>query len=117
MRRDVFQAISDPTRREIITLLSRQELNLNSIAEQFKISRPAISRHIKILSECGLVSIKVEGREHYCRAQLGSLRQVSDWANLFQHFWECKLNSLEEHLKQTSKSENKKHKNKSSHGK
>ncbi|CAN5580956.1 hypothetical protein BH23BAC1_BH23BAC1_46430 [soil metagenome] len=63
MRRDVFQAISDPTRREIINLIDHKSLNLNTVADDFGISRPAISRHIKILSECGLVVIKQKGRE------------------------------------------------------
>ena len=63
MRRDVFQAIADPTRREIIGLLSKQSLTLNGVAENFEISRPAISKHINILTECGLVVIKQQGRE------------------------------------------------------
>ena len=70
MRRDVFQAIADPTRREIIHLLSRQSLNLNAVADNFEISRPAISKHIKILTECGLIAIRQEGRERYCDAHL-----------------------------------------------
>ena len=70
MRRDVFQAIADPTRREIINLLAHESLNLNAVAENFNISRPAISKHIKILTECGLVDIRKEGRERYCDARL-----------------------------------------------
>ena len=62
LRRDVFQAIADPTRREIITLISKQSLNLNAVAENFDMSRQAISLHIKILEECGLIFIKQEGR-------------------------------------------------------
>jgi len=65
MRRDVFQAIADPTRREIINLIAHQSLNLNSIADNFTVSRPAISKHIKILTECGLVTIKQEGRRRF----------------------------------------------------
>lgn len=79
MRRDVFQAIADPTRREIISLLAQQKMNLNSVVENFLISRPAISKHIKILSECGLVTIKQQGRERYCEANLESLAEVSEW--------------------------------------
>ena len=75
-RRDVFQAIADPTRREIIHLLSRQSLNLNAVADNFEISRPAISKHIKILTECGLIAIRQEGRERYCDAQLNKLKEV-----------------------------------------
>ncbi|HYG15349.1 MAG TPA: metalloregulator ArsR/SmtB family transcription factor, partial [Bacteroidia bacterium] len=70
MRRDVFQAIADPTRREIITLLAGNTMNLNTVADKFDISRPAISKHIKILTQCGLVVVKKEGRERYCRADL-----------------------------------------------
>jgi DNA-binding transcriptional ArsR family regulator len=66
MRRDVFQAIADPTRRKIINMISQQSLNLNSVAENFHVSRPAISKHIKILTECGLIEIKQQGRERYC---------------------------------------------------
>ncbi|MEO7983465.1 MAG: metalloregulator ArsR/SmtB family transcription factor, partial [Bacteroidota bacterium] len=68
MRRDVFQAIADPTRRQIINMISMQSLNLNAVAENFDISRPAISKHIKILTECGLIVIKQKGRERYCEA-------------------------------------------------
>jgi len=76
MRRDVFQAIADPTRREILFLLSDSTLNLNAVAEKFDISRPAISKHIKILSECGLVTVKKQGRERYCEARLGQFKGV-----------------------------------------
>ena len=66
MRRDVFQAIADPTRRAIIALLATAPLNLNAVADKFEISRPAISKLIKILTECGLVTIRQDGRERYC---------------------------------------------------
>lgn len=98
MRRDVFQAIADPTRREIIDLLARERLNLNGIAENFNISRPAISKHIKILVQCGLVLITQEGRERYCEAQLNKLREVNNWTAQYQSFWESKLNALEKFL-------------------
>lgn len=95
MRRDVFQAIADPTRREIIGLLAKESLTLNGVAEHFKqISRPAISKQIKILTECGLVAIEQRGRERYCKARLENLKEVSDWVNYFNHFWEGKLNAL-----------------------
>ena len=75
-RRDVFQAIADPTRREIINLVAYQSLNLNAIAENFEVSRPAISQHIKILTECGLIIIRKQGRERYCEARLQQLSEV-----------------------------------------
>ncbi len=99
MRRDVFQAIADPTRREIISLLASQSLNLNSVAEKFEVSRPAISKHIKILTECGLVTIRQEGRERYCDAQFGKLSEVSDWVEQYKKFWNEKLDALEIYLK------------------
>jgi len=103
MRRDVFQAISDPTRREIIGVLSARPLNLNSVADQFEISRPAISKHIKILTECGLVVIKQEGRERYCIAQLETLDHVSKWIEQYRGFWTGKLDALESHLSKKEK--------------
>jgi DNA-binding transcriptional ArsR family regulator len=98
MRRDVFQAIADPTRREIISMIASQSLNLNSIADKFDVSRPAISKHIKILTECGLIVIKQQGRERYCEAKLQKLNQVSDWVEQYRQFWEQKLDALENYL-------------------
>lgn len=98
MRRDVYQAIADPTRREIITLLAGNTMNLNTVAEKFDISRPAISKHIKILTQCGLVTIKKEGREHYCRADLEKLKEVNEWTERFRVFWTKKLDALEDFL-------------------
>jgi DNA-binding transcriptional ArsR family regulator len=100
MRRDVFQAIADPTRREIINILANQSLNLSAVAEQFNVSRPAISKHIKILTECGLVIINQQGRERYCEAKLEKLNEVSDWVEKYKKFWTEKLDALEEYLKQ-----------------
>jgi DNA-binding transcriptional ArsR family regulator len=108
MRRDVFQAIADPTRREIINLLAHQSLNLNSVADQFDVSRPAISKHIKILTECGLVVIKQQGRERYCEAKLDKLNAVSDWVEQYRKFWTTKLDSLERYLEELQ-SKNRKH--------
>jgi DNA-binding transcriptional ArsR family regulator len=98
MRRDVFQAIADPTRREIINMVAHQSLNLNSVAENFDISRPAISKHIKILSECGLIALKQQGRERYCEAKLDKLNEVSDWIEQYKTFWTNKLDALESFL-------------------
>lgn len=97
-RRDVFQAISDPTRREIIHLLSHHTLNLNKVADHFTISRPAVAKHIRILTECGLVVVKTQGRETFCQADLKGLKQVSEWANTYQKFWSDKLDALERFL-------------------
>src|SRR5258708_33902604 len=98
MRRDVFQAIADPTRRAIINMIANQPLNLNSVAEQFDISRPAISKHIKILTQCGLITINQQGRERYCEAKLQKLNEVSEWVEQYRIFWNKKLDALENFL-------------------
>jgi DNA-binding transcriptional ArsR family regulator len=98
MRRDVFQAIADPTRREIISMIARQSLHLNLVAEKFDVSRPAISKHIKILTECGLITIKQYGRHRYCEANLKKLNEVSDWVEQYKKFWTEKLDALETYL-------------------
>ena len=98
MRRDVFQAIADPTRREIINMIAHQSLNLNAVAEKFHISRPAISKHIKILTECGLIVINQKGRERHCEARLNKLNEVSDWVEQYREFWNQKLDALEIYL-------------------
>ena len=100
MRRDVFQAIADPTRRAIINMIAGQPLNLNAVAEQFDVSRPAISKHIKILTECGLIAIKQQGRERYCEAKLQKLNEVSEWVERYRVFWNNKLDALEDFLAQ-----------------
>jgi DNA-binding transcriptional ArsR family regulator len=98
MRRDVFQAIADPTRREIIQLIAGQSLNLNSVADNFTISRPAISKHIKILTECGLIVIRKKGRERFCEPSLRQLNEVSQWVERYRIFWTVKLDALESFL-------------------
>src|SRR5881275_2933265 len=98
MRRDVFQAIADPTRREIINMVAHQSLNLNAVAEKFDISRPAISKHIKILTECGLIVIRQQGRERYCEAKLQQLNEVSAWIEQYRVFWTGKLDALGDFL-------------------
>ena len=99
LRRDVFQAIADPTRREIIGLLAKKTLTLNGVAENFSISRPAISKHMKILGECGLVVVRQQGRERYCAADLQRLKEVSEWAGQYRQFWSGKLDQLEAFLR------------------
>ncbi|MFY0685160.1 MAG: winged helix-turn-helix transcriptional regulator [Balneola sp.] len=100
MRRDVFQAIADPVRREIIEILSEEPLNLNTIAEKFDISRPAISRHIKILNECGLVAIEQQGRERFCIIKPDTLSEIANWIDPFRELWEERLDSFEVYLEQ-----------------
>lgn len=100
MQRDVFTAIADPNRRAILGLLASQKLTLNGVAENFHISRPAISKHIKILRECGLVSVRRRGRERYCEARLDKLSQVSDWVEHHRRIWESRLDALEAYLRE-----------------
>jgi DNA-binding transcriptional ArsR family regulator len=102
-RRDVFQAIADPTRREILNRIAQQPLNLNSVAEQFDMSRQAVSLHVKILTECGLIVIRQQGRERYCEARLDGLGEVSAWVEQFKKHWERRLDSLEGYLDKIKK--------------
>jgi DNA-binding transcriptional ArsR family regulator len=97
-RRDVFQAIADPTRREIIGLIANQSLNLNAVAEKFDMSRQAVSLHIKILEECGLITLTQQGRERFCEAKLDKLGEVSAWVEQYKQHFEQKLDSLEKYL-------------------
>jgi DNA-binding transcriptional ArsR family regulator len=98
MRRDVFQAIADPTRRDIIGLIARSSLNLNAIADNFDISRPAVSKHIKILTQCGLITITQQGRDRYCEANFKKLNEVSAWVEQYRSFWTAKLDALGDFL-------------------
>ena len=97
-RRDVFQAIADPTRREIIALLSEAPRNLNAIAREFDISRPAISQQIKILEECGIVLVTQKGRERFCSIQPASLVPAFLWIEQYRKMWEDRIDSFEQYL-------------------
>lgn len=108
MRRDVFQAIADPTRRQIINMVAHKSLNVNAVTEKFDVSRTAIYKHIKILSECGLIIMKQRGRERYCEAKLQKLSAVSDWVEQYRKIWELRFDSLESYLNQLQ-AKNKKH--------
>jgi len=98
MRRDVFQAIADPTRREILHMIAHQPLNVNAVAENFAVSRTAIYKHIKMLTECGLVVITQFGRERFCEARLERLTEVIDWAEQYRKIWMERFDSLENFL-------------------
>ncbi len=106
MRRDVFQAIADPTRRDILGLLSRQSLTPNAVADSFGISRQAVSKHIKILTECGLVHIEPKGRERLCTLEPAALSTVSDWIAPFRKLWEDKFDKLDQLLNTLSSEDN-----------
>ena len=97
-RRDVFQAIADPTRRQIIRLLAQEPMNLQTIAENFDVTRPAISNHIRILHECGIITVQKDGRESICKIQPANLKEVSDWIGQFNTLWENRLNAFEKYV-------------------
>ena len=108
MRRDVFQAIADPTRRQIIGLLVNNPLNLNAVSEKFDISRPAVSKHVRILTECGLIVVKQQGRERFCYADLRQLKEVAEWTEKYRVFWTKKLDALETFLEKEKKTSRRK---------
>lgn len=99
LRRDVFQAIADPNRRAIISLLAGKKLTINEVALNFDVSRPAVSKHIKILTECGLVVSTQVGTEKFCEVKLEKLTEVSDWVEQYKKYWTSQLDSLDEYLK------------------
>ena len=98
MRRDVFQAIADPTRREIIAMIAHQSLNVNAVAGSFDVSRTAIYKHVKILTECGLIVVRQQGRERFYEAQLEKLHEVSEWVGQYRQFWMTRFDALENYL-------------------
>jgi DNA-binding transcriptional ArsR family regulator len=102
-RRDVYQAIADPTRRAIINLLAAQPLNITSIAEKFDISQQAISLQVKILSDCGLITIKQQGRDRFCEAKLQQLSEVAVWIEQYRQHWESKLDAMEKYIEKLKK--------------
>jgi len=102
-RRDVFQAIADPTRRMIIHKLSEGPLNIAQIGKDFGMSRQAIAKHIKILSECGVISMSQKGREQVCEAQLGRLDEVTDWVTESRKLWNQRFEKLDKFLKEIKK--------------
>ena len=98
MRRDVFQAIADPVRREIILKLSKGERTINAIAQDFEISRPAISKHIRILEECNLLAIRNEGRERWCSVKAEALIPAFLWIDQYRFMWEDRMDRFEKYV-------------------
>jgi DNA-binding transcriptional ArsR family regulator len=97
-RRDVFQAIADPTRRDIIRLIAKNPMTPNNVSDSFDLSRQAISRHIKILTECGLLTLNIQGREYYYSIQPKKLKEVNEWLEPFRNMWESRFNQLDKLL-------------------
>jgi len=92
---DAFQAIADPSRRQILQLLSKDSLTINALAENFEMSRPAVSKHIKILYGAGFISIQNIGRERYCILKQDGFDELQEWIDYFDKFWLSKLKKLE----------------------
>ena len=98
MRRDVFQAIADPTRRAIITLIALQAMTPNAIAEHFDSSRQAVSKHLRILTECELVKQEQQGREIYYQLEIKKMKEIDKWLEQFRKIWEDRFNQLDKVL-------------------
>jgi len=97
-RRDIFQAIADPTRRAIITLIALQAMTPNAIAEHFDTTRQAVSKHLQILTECELVTHKQQGREIFYQLEINKMKEIDQWLNQFRKIWESRFNQLDEVL-------------------
>ncbi len=98
MRRDIFQAVADPTRRAIITLIALQALTPNIIAEQFDITRQAVSKHLRILTECGVIKQEQKGREIYYQLDIDKMKEIDSWMEQFRKIWENRFNELDKVL-------------------
>ena len=98
MRRDVFQAIADPTRRAILVLIAVNAMTPNAIAEQFDITRQSVSRHLKILTECELVKPDQKGREIYYQLEISKMKEIDKWLELFRKIWEDRFNQIDDLL-------------------
>jgi DNA-binding transcriptional ArsR family regulator len=109
-RRDVYQAIADPTRRAIISMVASEPHNINAIAEKFDVSRQAISLHVQLLIDCGLLVVKQQGRERLCKAHLDQLGEVFEWVEQYRQHFERKLDALETYMEKIKKERDGQHK-------
>ncbi|AKD57419.1 ArsR/SmtB family transcription factor [Spirosoma radiotolerans] len=98
MRRDIFQAIADPSRRAIITLIALQAMTPNAIADNFNTTRQAVSKHLRILTECELVRAQQQGREIYYSLEVEKLKEIDLWVNQFRKIWETRFSQLDDVL-------------------
>jgi DNA-binding transcriptional ArsR family regulator len=98
MRRDIFQAIADPTRRAIIALIAVQALTPNALAEHFDTTRQAVSKHLKILTECEVVTQEQKGREIYYRLKIEKMKEIDEWLEQYRKIWETRYRQLEDLL-------------------
>jgi DNA-binding transcriptional ArsR family regulator len=106
MKRDIFQAIADPTRRAILVLVATNALTPNAIAEQFHTTRQAVSKHIKILNECELLDEKKVGREIYYQLKIDKMKEVDQWLEQFKKIWESRFSQLDQVLMNLKSKEN-----------
>ena len=106
MRRDIFQAIADPTRRAIIALIALQAMTPNALAEHFNTSRQAVSKHIKILAECELIEQEPQGREIYYQLKIDKMKEIDTWLAQFRKIWEDRFNALDNLLLTINKKKN-----------
>jgi DNA-binding transcriptional ArsR family regulator len=105
-RRDVYQAIADPTRRAIIQLIATEPLDIKSLTEKFEMSQQAISLHVKLLTDCGLVQMEQRGRNRYCRPKLDKLGEVAEWVAQYHQHWEARLDKMEAYVEKLKKERN-----------
>jgi len=98
MRRDIFQAIADPTRRAIIALIALQAMTPNAIAENFNTTRQAVSKHLRILTECELVTQEYQGREIYYSLEINKMKEIDKWLEQYRKIWETRFNQLDKVL-------------------
>ena len=98
MRRDIFQAIADPTRRAIITLIALHAMTPNAIADNFNTTRQSVSKHLRILTECALVKQEQQGREIYYSLEIEKMKEIDKWIEQFRKIWETRFNQLDEVL-------------------
>ena len=108
MRRDIFQAIADPSRRAIIALLALQAMTPNALAEHFDTSRQAVSKHLKILTECELVTQEHQGREIYYRLEIEKMKEIDEWLEQYRKIWETRFSQLDDLLAKTKKQQKEK---------
>jgi len=98
MRRDIFQAIADPTRRAIIAMIALQPMTPNALAEHFDTTRQAVSKHLKILAECELVKPEHQGREIYYQLEINKMKEIDKWLEQFKKIWESRFSQLDDLL-------------------
>ena len=100
MRRDVFNAIADPTRRDILMSLTAKKQNINALADRFDMTRQAVSLHVKYLQECGVITIQKVGRERICNLEANKLTEIADWLEPFRQLWENRFSQLDQVLEE-----------------